>query len=63
LDAEIMDELINEAREAFDQNIVQELRSDNAAEVEENVERLEMWIKQWKKDHADDKSGEDKGDD
>lgn len=54
LDAEIMEVLLEEARESYDEEIVVELRSDTSEEVESNVERVEAWIKQWKKDHAED---------
>ncbi|KAI9646970.1 factor activating pos9 [Ciborinia camelliae] len=53
LDAEIMEVLLEEARESYDEEIVVELRSDTSDEVESNVERVEAWIKQWKKDHAE----------
>lgn len=54
LDAEIMEVLLEEARESYDEEIVVELRSDTSDEVESNVERLEAWVKQWKKDHVED---------
>ncbi|ATZ48380.1 putative pos9-activating factor fap7 protein [Botrytis fragariae] len=54
LDAEIMEVLLDEARESYDEEIVVELRSDTSDEVESNVERVEAWVKQWKKDHAED---------
>ncbi|THV46720.1 hypothetical protein BGAL_0365g00110 [Botrytis galanthina] len=54
LDAEIMEVLLDEARESYDEEIVVELRSDTSDEVESNVERIEAWVKQWKKDHAED---------
>ncbi|KAF2142907.1 uncharacterized protein K452DRAFT_317800 [Aplosporella prunicola CBS 121167] len=53
MDAEIMEVLLEEAREAYDAEIVVELRSDKAEDVEGNVERIEMWIKNWKNDHQD----------
>lgn len=52
LDSELMDVLIEEAREAYDEEIVIELQSDESGEVEENVERIEAWVEQWKKDNA-----------
>ncbi|KAG4034065.1 hypothetical protein MFRU_003g00410 [Monilinia fructicola] len=52
LDAEIMEVLLEEARESYDEEIVVELRSDTSDEVESNVERIEAWFKQWKKDHV-----------
>ncbi|KAI9714765.1 MAG: factor activating pos9 [Bogoriella megaspora] len=53
MDAEIMEVLLEEAREAYDQEIVVELQSDATEDVDSNIERIETWIKQWKKDHAD----------
>lgn len=52
LDSELMDVLIQEAREAYDEEIVIELRSEESEEMEENVERIEAWVKQWKADNA-----------
>ncbi|PQE16567.1 POS9-activating factor FAP7 protein [Rutstroemia sp. NJR-2017a BBW] len=54
LDAEIMEVLLEEARESYDEEIVVELTSDTSEEMESNVERIEGWIKQWKKDHVED---------
>jgi cobalamin biosynthesis protein CobT len=51
LDSEIMDVLIQEAREAFDEDIVVELQSVSTENMESNVGRIIAWIKQWKKDH------------
>lgn len=47
-----MEVLLEEARESYDEEIVVELRSDTSDEVESNVERIEAWFKQWKKDHV-----------
>ncbi|KAG9202667.1 hypothetical protein B5807_10310 [Epicoccum nigrum] len=54
MDSEIMQVLLDEAREAYKEEIVQELRSDSADDVEGNLERIEQWIENWKKDHKDD---------
>jgi adenylate kinase len=54
MDCEIMEVLLNEAREAYDGEIVVELRSEKAEDVEANVERIEQWITNWKKDHGKD---------
>lgn len=48
-----MEVLLQEARDSYDEEIVVELTSNNTDEIEANVERLEVWIKQWKKDHAE----------
>ncbi|KAK1240658.1 hypothetical protein MKX07_004686 [Trichoderma sp. CBMAI-0711] len=53
LDSEIMEVLLQEAREAFDEEIVVELTSNDSEEMESNIDRIEAWIKQWKTDHAD----------
>ncbi|KAG6001073.1 hypothetical protein E4U21_004700 [Claviceps maximensis] len=50
LDSEIMEVLLQEAREAFDEEIIIELRSNTSDEMESNVERIETWIKRWKID-------------
>lgn len=52
LDCEIMEVLLEEARENYAEEVVVELRSDTTDEVEANIERIEAWIKQWKEDHA-----------
>ncbi|KAG5917560.1 hypothetical protein E4U42_007198 [Claviceps africana] len=52
LDSEIMEVLLQEAREAFDEEIVIELKSNTSDEMESNVERIETWIKQWQNDNA-----------
>ena len=54
LDSEIMEVLLDEAREAFDTEIVVELSSNTSDEMESNVERIEAWITQWKKDNISD---------
>ncbi|KAL6402637.1 putative FAP7-involved in the oxidative stress response [Ilyonectria robusta] len=51
LDSEIMEVLLQEARDAFDSEIVIELTSNEADEMESNVERIEGWVKQWKQDN------------
>ncbi|KAL9007257.1 MAG: hypothetical protein Q9188_000060 [Gyalolechia gomerana] len=52
MDAEIMEVLLAEARDAFDEEIVIELRSNNSEDMENNVSRIEAWIEQWKQDHG-----------
>lgn len=54
LDSEIMEVLLQEARESYDAEIVVELRSDEADDVENNVERVKIWIKDWKQNHVED---------
>lgn len=47
-----MEVLLQEAREAFDKEIVVELMSNTSDEMESNVERIEAWVKQWKQNNA-----------
>lgn len=56
MDSEIMQVLLEEARESYDEDIVVELRSDEAADIESNVERIEAWIKNWRQNHAEDQA-------
>lgn len=48
-----MEVLSQEARESYDEEIVVELQSNTAEEMETNIERIEAWLKQWKEDNAD----------
>ena len=48
LDSEIWGLLLEEAKEGFAEEIVVELRSDGAEDIEENVERIEGWIQSWR---------------
>lgn len=56
MDAEIMEVLLQEARDSYDEQIVVELHSDDLDQIDENVERIEAWIKMWKKDHPEGES-------
>lgn len=58
MDAEIMQVLLEEAREAYDEEIVVELRSDEGDDVEANAKRIEAWVKQWREDHPQGVGGE-----
>ncbi|ERF69327.1 hypothetical protein EPUS_04032 [Endocarpon pusillum Z07020] len=48
LDAEIFGVLLEEAKEAFDEEMVVELKSETAEDVEENCERILQWIQTWR---------------
>lgn len=47
-----MEVLLQEARDSYDEEIVVELTSNTSADMESNVERIEGWVKQWRKDNA-----------
>ncbi|KAM4055970.1 AAA domain-containing protein [Hirsutella rhossiliensis] len=51
LDSEIMEVLLQEAREAFDDEMVIELTSNSSDEMEGNLDRIETWINQWRHDN------------
>jgi len=53
LDSEIMQVILDEAQESYDEKIVIELRSDNVDEIGANVERMAQWVKNWISDHPD----------
>lgn len=52
LDSEIMEVLLQEARDSYDEEIVIELQSNTAEEMESNVDRIEAWVTQWKLDNG-----------
>jgi adenylate kinase len=47
-----MEVLLQEAKESYDEEIVVVLTSNTSEEMDENVERIEAWMKQWKKDNG-----------
>ena len=53
MESEIMQVILDEAREAYDKNIVHEVPSNTIEDMESNVQRIEQWEKQWVKDHSD----------
>ena len=52
MDAEIMQVVLEEAREGFDPACVVELESNGIEEMETNAERVEEWVKNWRKNNA-----------
>jgi adenylate kinase len=53
LDSEIMEVLLQEARDSYDEEIIVELTSNTSDEMESNIERIETWIDQWKKNNVE----------
>lgn len=47
MESEIMQVVLEEAREAYDGSIVHEVTSNTLTDMESNVQRVEAWIKQW----------------
>jgi len=52
MDSEIMQVLLDEARASYKEEIVVELRSESAEDVEGNLERVERWIEGWRRDNG-----------
>lgn len=52
LDVEIMQVLLEEARDSYSEEIIIELTSDSTDDLESNVERMEKWIANWKKENS-----------
>ncbi|CAG8187743.1 unnamed protein product [Penicillium olsonii] len=53
VDAEIFGVLLDEAREAFDEEIVVELNSEQDSDVESNCQRISQWVDSWKERQAE----------
>ena len=51
-EAEIMQQVLEDARESYAEEIIVELKSENTEDLESNVERIIQWVGQWRKDHA-----------
>jgi adenylate kinase len=49
LDVEIFGTLLEEAKEAYDDGIVIDLKSENEDDIEGNCARIVAWIAEWKK--------------
>lgn len=52
IDSEIMEVLLDEARNSYDEEIIIELQSNDAEDIDNNVERAERWIKSWERDRV-----------
>lgn len=52
MDSEIMEVLLDEARGSYDEEIIVELQSNDIEDIENNVERVERWLTNWKRDHV-----------
>jgi adenylate kinase len=59
MEAEIMQIILEEARESYAQEIVHEVQSNTIEEMDANVARVDQWTKQWIKDHNDDHDDDD----
>jgi len=56
MESEIMQVVLEEARESYDPNIVHEVQSDTLQDMENNVDRVGQWMKQWVVDNSSSES-------
>ncbi|KAF9162032.1 hypothetical protein DFQ27_006081 [Actinomortierella ambigua] len=52
MECEIMQVVLEEARDSYAEEIVVELQSNSLEEMEENVSRIKAWVEQWLKDNS-----------
>jgi len=55
-EAEIMNVVLEEAREAYVEEIIVALNSETTDDLESNVSRIVQWIETWRKDQESDPS-------
>jgi adenylate kinase len=53
-EAEIMNVILEEAREAYAEEIVVALQSESTDDLESNVSRIMQWIEAWRKNQGSD---------
>lgn len=51
-EAEIMEVVLQEARDSYPQQIVIELKSESTGDLQKNVANIVSWIKEWQKDNG-----------
>jgi len=51
MECEIMQVVLEEARESYEEQIVIELESNSIEQMEENVSRIKAWMESWIKNH------------
>lgn len=57
-ESEIMQCVLDEAKESYAKELVVELRSESTEDLEGNVDRIVQWIRAWRKDRGfEDKEG------
>lgn len=54
MECEIMQVVLEEARESYAPEIVIELKSNTIDDMESNVERVKLWLDAWKKNNGHD---------
>lgn len=51
-EAEILQTVLDEAKESYTEEIVVELKSETVEDMEANVARIVQWIENWKTDQS-----------
>lgn len=57
-ESEIMQTVLDEARESYASEIVVELKSESTEDLENNVDRVVQWIRSWRRDRGFNDEGE-----
>lgn len=52
MECEIMQVVLDSARESYPNEIVNELSSNTLQDLDDNVNRIELWYQQWKQSHT-----------
>lgn len=52
IECEIFQTILDEAKSSYKEEIVHELESNTPEQIEANVNRVCLWIEQWKEDNA-----------
>jgi adenylate kinase len=58
-EAEIMEVILNDARESYAPEIVVELQSETPEQMEQNLERILSWVEAWRSNRAEDDDDEE----
>ncbi|POY71328.1 hypothetical protein BMF94_5640 [Rhodotorula taiwanensis] len=58
-EAEIMEVVLNDARESYAAEIVVEMQSEKPEDMEQNIERIVSWVQAWRADYGGDDDGDD----
>lgn len=53
VECEIMQVVLEEAKEAYPEEAVHEVPSNSIEELESNVARVELWLNMWKRNNAE----------
>ena len=52
IDCEIMQVILENARELYPNEMIVELKSNTTADLDSNVERIKAWLAQWDKNNT-----------